>query len=194
MRLCNFYAPHINRWGILFYCCLSVHLSVCPSAKNSNCEFNIFLKLSYYSSYNAHIRYAGIFLQYPTIEGHIIKVKVEYQGYISQRNGRFGGISVSQTHLVCLLFVEDLIDVAHVMQFVCQWIENVVGKRRERKKCCNIKAVYPFPKQALVFMCLQYKYFENTVGKGEIARNEQFLLFPRCFLPVWRTFGNFHRI
>ena len=23
--------------------------------------------------------------------------------------------------------------------------------------------------------------FENIVGKGEIARNEQFLLFPRCF-------------
>ena len=25
------------------------------------------------------------------------------------------------------------------------------------------------------------KRVENTVGKGEIARNEQFLLFPRCF-------------
>ena len=37
----------------------------------------------------------------------------------------------------------------------------------------------PFPKQALVFTCLQYKSFENTVGKGEIARNEQFLLFPK---------------
>ena len=24
--------------------------------------------------------------------------------------------------------------------------------------------------------------FENTVGKEEIAHNEQFLLFPRCFL------------
>ena len=35
-----------------------------------------------------------------------------------------------------------------------------------------------FPKQALVFTCLQYKSFENTVGKGEIARKEQFLLFP----------------
>ena len=30
-------------------------------------------------------------------------------------------------------------------------------------------------------MCLQYKSFENTVGKGEIARNEQFLLFPTVF-------------
>ena len=32
-----------------------------------------------------------------------------------------------------------------------------------------------------VFMCLQYKSFENTLGKGEIARHEQFLLFPQCF-------------
>ena len=35
-----------------------------------------------------------------------------------------------------------------------------------------------FPKQALVFTCLLYKPFENTVGKGEIARYAQFLLFP----------------
>ena len=27
------------------------------------------------------------------------KVKVKYKGYISQKNGRFGGIHVSQTHL-----------------------------------------------------------------------------------------------
>ena len=32
-------------------------------------------------------------------------------------------------------------------------------------------------------MCLQYKSSENIVGKGEIALNEQFLLFPQCFLP-----------
>ena len=28
------------------------------------------------------------------------KVKVKYKGYISRKNGRFGGIHVSQTHLV----------------------------------------------------------------------------------------------
>ena len=38
-------------------------------------------------------------------------------------------------------------------------------------------------------MCLQYKSFENSVGKGEIARNEQFLLFPECFLTIQRTFA-----
>ena len=31
------------------------------------------------------------------------KVKVIYKGYISKKNGRFGGIRVSQTHLVFLL-------------------------------------------------------------------------------------------
>ena len=36
---------------------------------------------------------------------------------------------------------------------------------------------------SLDFMYMQFKSFENTVGKGEIARNEQFLLFPLCFLP-----------
>ena len=34
-------------------------------------------------------------------------------------------------------------------------------------------------------MCLLYKPLENTMGKGEIARNEQFLLFRQCFPPVF---------
>ena len=32
------------------------------------------------------------------------------------------------------------------------------------------------------------------MGKGEIAHNEQFLLFPQCFLPFWRNFCHFHQI
>ena len=35
-----------------------------------------------------------------------------------------------------------------------------------------------FLKQPMVFTCLRYKSFENTVGKGEIGHNEQFLLVP----------------
>ena len=38
------------------------------------------------------------------------------------------------------------------------------------------------------------KPFENTVGKGEIARNKQFLLFPQCFLPILITFCHFHQV
>ena len=52
----------------------------------------------------------------------------------------------------------------------------------------------PFPKQALVFTCLQYKSFENAVGKREIAYNEQFLLLPQCFSASWRPFCHFHQI
>ena len=29
--------------------------------------------------------------------------------------------------------------------------------------------------------------FENTLGKGEIAHSEQFLLFPQYFPPTWKT-------
>ena len=52
----------------------------------------------------------------------------------------------------------------------------------------------PFPKKVPVLTFLQYKSFENTVGKGEIARDKQFLLFPQCFPPVWRIFCHFHQI
>ena len=41
------------------------------------------------------------------------------------------------------------------------------------------------------FLRVLNKSLENTVGKGGIARNEQFLLFPKYFLPVWRTFCHF---
>ena len=34
----------------------------------------------------------------------------------------------------------------------------------------------------------------KTLEKREIARNEQFLLFPQCFLPDWITFFHFHQI
>ena len=37
----------------------------------------------------------------------------------------------------------------------------------------------PFPKQVLVFTCLHYRSFEKIVGNGEIALDEQFLLFIR---------------
>ena len=30
--------------------------------------------------------------------------------------------------------------------------------------------------------------------KEKIARNEQFLLFPQCFLPFWRTFSHIYQI
>ena len=54
--------------------------------------------------------------------------------------------------------------------------------QKQKLYICSGQRLTGFPKQALVFMCLQYKSFEIIVGKGEIARHEQFLLFPQCFL------------
>ena len=58
----------------------------------------------------------------------------------------------------------------------------------------SIKRTLTLSQTSLVFTCLQYKYFENTVEKEEIARNERFLLVPQRFLPFWRTFHHFHQI
>ena len=52
----------------------------------------------------------------------------------------------------------------------------------------------PFPDSDGPFDVSGNKPFENTVGKGEIARNEQFLLFPQCFLPIWITFCHFVKL
>ena len=35
--------------------------------------------------------------------------------------------------------------------------------------------------------------FRKHCGKGEIAHNEQFLLFPQCFRPVWITYYHFQQ-
>ena len=51
----------------------------------------------------------------------------------------------------------------------------------------------PFPKQVLVFTCRQYKSFEKTMWKGEIARDEQFLLFLQSILPVRSDLRHFDK-
>ena len=57
----------------------------------------------------------------------------------------------------------------------------------------TLKSYKPIPTQRHLLTPLGNKPFENTVGKGEIAHNEQFLLFPQCFLPVWVTFCQFQQ-
>ena len=51
----------------------------------------------------------------------------------------------------------------------------------------------PFPNKPL-FLLLCSASLLKTLRGGEIARNEQFLLFPQCFLPIWRTLYHFHQI
>ena len=67
---------------------------------------------------------------------------------------------------------------------------SVKGPVAAKFKQCTL----PFPIQTLVFTCLQYKSFENTVGKGEIAHNEQFLLFPLYFPSFWISFSHVYQI
>ena len=45
----------------------------------------------------------------------------------------------------------------------------------------------PFPNKS-TSTWLPYKSFENTVGKEEIARNEQFLPFPTVFSTLFENF------
>ena len=79
-----------------------------------------------------------------------------------------------------ILFMLDLSKDNHVRACICQLF------------------LKPFPKQQILdssklkeFVDNNFKFdencrhfsnwVENTVGKGEIARHEQFLLFPQCF-------------
>ena len=48
--------------------------------------------------------------------------------------------------------------------------------------------------QLLILTHQQQTAFENIVGKEEIARNEQFLLFPQCFLLNQKTVSPFLNI
>ena len=41
---------------------------------------------------------------------------------------------------------------------------------------------YPFTPKVLILTQRHQTAFENIVGTGQIARNEQFHLFPQCFL------------
>ena len=56
------------------------------------------------------------------------------------------------------------------------------------------KGCKPIPTQQHLLAALGNKPFENTVGIEEIAHNEQFFLYPQCFLPIERTFWYFHQI
>ena len=51
-----------------------------------------------------------------------------------------------------------------------------------------------FTPYILILTHKKQRVFENIVGKGEIARKEQFLLFPQCFLLYQVTVSPFDHI
>ena len=52
----------------------------------------------------------------------------------------------------------------------------------------------PFTPKILILTYQQQTAFENIVGQGEIARNEQFLLIPQCFLLIQKIVSPFVHI
>ena len=62
---------------------------------------------------------------------------------------------------------------------MCNTISELFTKQNFR-----LVAINPFPNKPIVFMCLQYKSFENPAGKGEIARKtSNFSFFHSVFYP-----------
>ena len=55
---------------------------------------------------------------------------------------------------------------------------------KDAEKEALLKTFKPFPYKPCFLHVCSTSLFENPVGKGEIARNEQFLLFTQCFLPI----------
>ena len=59
--------------------------------------------------------------------------------------------------------------------------ESVSGNKSILRR--SVVSSEPFPKQALVFMCLQYKSFENTVEKEKLLVTSNFSFSGSVFYP-----------
>ena len=98
---------------------------------------------------------------------------------------------MSIIYIIMVWFLEYIWRSIAMVEILIKSVQAVWKKRYNSipRELCEKCLHWPFPKQALVFTCLHYNSFENTEGKGEIARNEQFVLFPQ-----WRTFCQCHQI
>ena len=83
-----------------------------------------------------------------------VRVNVKYQGYNFRKNGRCGGIRVSQTHLVGLELNSNII------------------KLTSKEFLCRLKLKY-------IYTCIRsvFGMVENIVETGENAGYQRFLLF-----------------
>ena len=60
-------------------------------------------------------------------------------------------------------------------------------------KFCRLVKVDPVPNKPWFLRACSTSLLKTVRDKGEIARNEQFLLFSQHFLPICRTFCHFHQ-
>ena len=73
-------------------------------------------------------------------------------------------------------------------------VKNIPKTYRNRRYVSRICDANCFPNKPWFLPVCSTTSFENSVGKKEKLLNEQFLLFPQCFLPVLKTFFHFHQI
>ena len=59
---------------------------------------------------------------------------------------------------------------------------------------CHLQFVLTLSQASPGFYASAVQGLENVVGKGEIAHNKHFLLFPQCFLPIQGSYRHFHQI
>ena len=70
--------------------------------------------------------------------------------------------------------------------------ENTSNRHCQSFTDISFSLLNPFPNKPWCLRVCRTTLLKNTVGKWEIARKEQFLLFWQCFLPLWKTFCHFH--
>ena len=72
-----------------------------------------------------------------------------------------------------------------MMELVFYELKIILGKDENTDSILyfshNVLILNPFPNKPWFLLVSSTSVLENTVDKGEIARNEQFLLFPQCF-------------
>ena len=74
----------------------------------------------------------------------------------------------------------------HFLPFSTMFLCYQANSTRGTKFSCGLQMLLTLP--ALVFTCLKYKSFKNSVGKGENGRNEQFSPFSTVFSTLLENF------
>ena len=80
-------------------------------------------------------------------------------------------------NMVCVLSETEIINELHTILLASVNAFNML----------DLNFFNPLPNKPL-FLHVCSRSPLKTLRKGEIARNNQFLLFPKCFLSLWRTF------
>ena len=85
-------------------------------------------------------------------------------------------------HIICRLRTIFNIDMTKILSYV-----NFFTSKSLFLRVCNASSLKTLWKGRNSSQRKWRKVFQNTVEKGEIAENEQFLLFQQSFPPLWKS-------